>query len=92
MSVPASISCDVLPGCSLTKFQLISEADIKVVILKVKTTTCQLEPLPTSLHLDWLNVLFPAITNIADISLSTSVFPPLFKNALARPLLKKSMC
>jgi hypothetical protein len=80
---------DVPPACSLASFQPISENDLREIILKSKPTTCPLDPLPTPLLVENLDVLLPALTQIVNDSLSSGVFPSLFKTALVKPLLKK---
>lgn len=45
--------------------------------------------MPTSLVCNSLDILFPVITRIVNISLSTSYFPSDWKKAILKPLLKK---
>ena len=51
--------------------------------------TCCLDPIPTKLVLDCLDILLPVITKIINYSLEHGVFPSVWKNALVFPLLKK---
>ena len=57
--------------------------------LKDKKKTCCLDPIPTKLVLDCLDILLPVITKIINYSLEHGVFPSVWKNALVFPLLKK---
>ena len=52
--------------------------------------SCDLDPIPTSLVKECLDVLITPITNIVNLSLQNGVFPSEFKSARVVPLLKKS--
>ena len=54
-----------------------------------KKKTCSLDPIPTKLVLECLDILLPVITKIINYSLEHGVFPPAWKNSLVFPLLKK---
>ena len=51
--------------------------------------SCGLDPIPTKLLLDCLDVLLPIITKMINYSLENGDFPSAWKNALVLPLLKK---
>ena len=51
--------------------------------------SCDLDPIPTKLLYDNLDVLLPTITNLINLSLSTGSVPCDLKTAIVRPLLKK---
>ncbi|XP_056444340.1 uncharacterized protein LOC130380935, partial [Gadus chalcogrammus] len=67
----------------------ISFRNIKLINRKAKTTTCQLDPLPTSLVKACLPSISPMITNIINSSLTTGTVPPTLKLAAITPILKK---
>ena len=71
-------------------FDPINEDDLKKIILASKPTTCPLDPIPTTLLFDCIDVLLPAIHRIINDSLSTGSVPSVFKSAIVKPLLKKS--
>ena len=52
-------------------------------------TNCDLDPIPTSHLKQSSSVLLHTITNIINLSLSTSIFPDQFKNCSVHPHLKK---
>ncbi|KAM4521909.1 uncharacterized protein PAE49_001834 [Odontesthes bonariensis] len=73
----------------LSDFTPASEHTISEYINKAKTTTCQLDPLPTSLVKACLPSISPMITNIINSSLTTGIVPPILKLAAITPILKK---
>ena len=91
--------CRALTNCRLTdqqaasnfhSFHPITEAELKATILKSKPTSCSLDPLPTSLLLEFIDELLPTFTNIINFSLSSGTFPSTFRSAVVKPLLKKA--
>ena len=48
-----------------------------------------LDPLPTTLVCDSLDVLLPVITKLVNTSLTAAYFPTEWKQAIVNPLLKK---
>ena len=72
---------------------LAAETGIKKWIMKSKSTPSDLDldPFPTSLLKDCLDVLIEPITSVINKSLQEGVFPVQFKNAFIRPLLKKPL-
>ena len=51
--------------------------------------TCSLDPIPTPLLLEILDCLLPSLTALINSSLSSGLFPQVFKSAVIFPLLKK---
>jgi hypothetical protein len=74
---------------TLDSFVLASEAEICKLISSSPSKCCSLDPIPTWMLKDHINILLPVITNIVNLSLESAVFPDHFKNALVSPLLKK---
>ena len=89
LPAPSAPSGQVSTLFSLPSFQPISESDLKIIIMKSKPTSCPLDPIPTPLLLECLDVLLPSITQIINDSLQSGVVPSLFKSAIVKPLLKK---
>ena len=73
----------------LSKFDLLSQEEVHDLIRISKKKTCSLDPIPTKLVLECLDILLPVITKIINYSLEHGVFPSAWKNALVFPLLKK---
>ena len=70
-------------------FERASEDEIKKLILSSSSKSCDLDPIPTSVLKNCLDILITFITNIVNISMEISTFPQNFKEAHVRPLLKK---
>jgi len=51
-------------------------------------TNCDLDPIPTSLVKQYSNILIPPINIIITLSISTGIFPDLFKSCSVYPHLK----
>ena len=68
-------------------FEPFTETDIRQLLNKSSNAFCALDPMPTWLVKDCLDV---PITNIVNKSLSLGVFPRSMKAALVKPLIKKT--
>ena len=77
-----------LPG--LVKFDDVSPDDIAKVIKNSPTKSCLLDPWPTFLVKDCLDILLPSITKLVICSLLEGAVPDGFKSAVVTPLIKKS--
>jgi hypothetical protein len=67
----------------------VSEDEVTEIIAQSPSKSCELDVLPTSLMKDSLSDIVSSITKIINVSLSSSIVPLCFKNAIVRPLLKK---
>eukprot|EP00745_Piridium_sociabile_P014216 TRINITY_DN20961_c0_g1_i1.p1 TRINITY_DN20961_c0_g1~~TRINITY_DN20961_c0_g1_i1.p1 ORF type:complete len:306 (-),score=34.33 TRINITY_DN20961_c0_g1_i1:857-1774(-) len=83
-------SFQAFSGTPLLAFSPVSEDFVKKVILQTTPKTCELDPMPTKFLFQHLDLLLPTITNIMNESLTSGIFPPEFKTAMVKPLLKKS--
>ena len=70
-------------------FEPVTEQFVKKICLSCNPKSCELDPVPTACLIDCLDVLLPHITHVMNTSLSSGHFPPIFKSAIVRPLLKK---
>lgn len=77
-------------GCHLTEFRLATEVEVRKLILGAPNKSCSLDPLPTWLLKQCIDVLLPLITTIINKSLVEAKVPNCFKRSNIAPLLKKS--
>ena len=71
----------------------LSTEDVRKIITASPTKSCSLDPWPTFLVKDCLNILITPITELVNMSLCSGVFPDEFKQAIVTPLIKKhSLC
>lgn len=71
-------------------FRNLSEDEIKKLINQLQTKSCELDILPTKVLKLFLKELLPTITQLVNLSLAQGVFPVKWKQAIVRPLLKKT--
>ena len=79
----------IFTGEVMKCFHPVSEQLVKKLCLRAAPKTCIIDPLPTPLFLECLDVLLPYITSVFNSSLTSGVFPTIFKSAIVRPTLKK---
>jgi hypothetical protein len=73
----------------LTKFKILSEADVKKIVLKSPNKYCELDPIPTALLRECIDEILPILTTIINLSLQLGNMPKSLKTAIITPLLKK---
>jgi exonuclease III len=64
--------------------------EVKKIVMDSKTTSCSLDPIPTSFLKVLLHVILPILTQIVNMSFDQCLMPPDLKQALIIPLLKKT--
>ena len=74
----------------LTELLPTTEEELKKIINSSNSKTCHLDPIPTSLLKESLDVLLPTLCNIVNLSFSTNLMPSSLKSATVTPILKKS--
>ena len=77
-------------GTSLITFMDATDLEIRNIIKLSPAKSCELDPLPTWRLQECIAELVPRITDIVNMSLRDSMIPKSLKNALIRPLLKKT--
>ena len=80
---------DVTP---LTSFQPLSNEDIRKLILSAAPKSCRLDPIPTPLLKDCIEILLPSISKVINMSLIQGEMPEGFKHAVVTPSAKKDRC
>ena len=71
-------------------FKQVSQEEIRKIIMKSPSKSCLLDPWPTFLVKECIDILLPSITRLVNCSLSEGVVPDEFKKAIVTPLIKKS--
>jgi hypothetical protein len=71
-------------------FEHFTEEDVKKLVLSTKSKSCLLDPLPTTVLKECIDVLLPSLAKIINNSLSQCAFPASLKEAAVTPLIKKS--
>ena len=66
----------VLCGPTLETFSLVTEQQVKNIILKAPKKSCMLDPVPTYLVHECLDDLIPTVTAIINESLVSGITPP----------------
>ena len=74
----------------MRSFKEMTEDEIEKVITSGNSKSCTLDPLPTSLLKEVLPTLLPTIHTIVNRSLTENLMPAPLKNAIVKPLIKKS--
>ena len=75
---------------SFDSFKEVYDEEIQKAIMKSPTKSCLLDPWPTFLVKECLDILVPSITKLVNCSLSEGVVPAGFKKAVVPPLIKKA--
>ena len=89
-SLPSSpITFELFHGLPFTDFELLTDAQVLKYINNSSCKTCDLDPIPTQLLKDCIDVILPYLTSIFNHSLSNGLVPQSFKHAIVKPLLKK---
>jgi hypothetical protein len=76
-------------GQELTRFRPLSNDEVRKLILKSASKSCDLDPIPTWLLKHCLEELLPVIAYIVNESFESGIVPLDFKLALLVPHLKR---
>ena len=74
---------------SFNNFDYITVEQLSTLIGRSAAKSCVLDPIPGSIMKECLDLLYPVITRIVNLSLELCVVPDCFKEAVVSPLLKK---
>ena len=93
-SFSSSESCNTVhppfDPLKLTVFTQVTQDEIAKIISKSPTKSCLLDPLPTFLIKECMDILLPLITKLVNCSLSERLLPNGLKKAVVTPLIKKA--
>jgi len=73
----------------LLTFEPVTDEFVFKIINSASAKSCELDPIPNTLHYENLDILLPTITNIINTSFTTGIVPHDLKTAVVKPLLKK---
>ena len=76
---------DITP---LKNFILLTTEDVKLLIKDMNSKSCALDPMPTWLLKDCLEIMLPILTHIINSSLQNNTFPGPLKHATITPKIK----
>ena len=71
-------------------FRQVSEDDVGKIIKTSPTKSCLLDPWPTFLIKECIDILLPSLTKLVNCSLMEGCVPDAFKTAVVTPLIKKA--
>ena len=83
---PAFVSA----SSSLASFRPCSESEVRWLIMSSPVKSSSLDPMPTFLVREFINILLPYITKMVNSSLAAGRLPTAQKHAIVTPLLKRS--
>ena len=89
----ASSTAVIPPMCTppnLPRFTEVSENEVQKINKNSPTNSCLLDPVPTFLLKDCVEILLLSITKLVNLSLAEGVFPHEFKEVVVTPLIKKA--
>ena len=78
------------PPPMFSTFSTVTEDQVTKIITNSPSKSCSLDPWPTFLVLDYLDILITPITSIINASLEQGKCPNFFKQSHITPILKKS--
>ena len=77
-------------GYYFTKFRQLTEDEVRKLIIPSKSTTCELDPILTSLLKEHISIILPLITKMVNLSIQTGVFPNEWKIGLGNTFNKET--
>ena len=88
--IPEYIELSYQTNRCVENFAVLTEMDVRKLVNKSTTKSCELDPISIHLLKQHLNALIPLVTKIVYTSLQTGQFPNTLKSAKVRPLLRKA--
>ena len=88
--IPVRSDLDAVPFQTLQAFDPATTEEVRELVMASASKHCELDPAPTNVVKNLIDVLAPSMASIVNKSLSSGIVPPSMKNALVRPSLKKS--
>ena len=79
----------VTPAASFSSFEKVSQLTVKECSLSSAPKSCELDPFPSKLLMEFLDSIIHSLTYLSNSSPAYGIFPQCFKSALVTPILKK---
>ena len=76
-------------AATFSSFEKVSQLTVKECILNSAPKSCELDPIPSKLLIEYLYSILPSLTDLFNSSLVSGIFPQCFKSAQVTPILKK---
>ena len=86
---PDQQSCDYHQTSQFSEFTLATTADIRGIVLQSSAKSCTLDPIPTNLLKENIDVIASVVTDIINTSLESGVVHATMKQAMVTSILKK---
>mgnify|MGYP001552073315 CR=1 FL=1 len=86
--LPVMVQTQAANGHTLSNFCEVNQEEIVALVQKSKSTSCDLDPISTTLVKSNLDILSASITQMVNMSLQGGYFLDAWKEALAIPHLK----
>ena len=87
---PRYIENEQQTNSRMKEFKILSKDEVSALIRKAANKSCELDPVPTYILKENVEVFCPIIGKIINTSLQCGEFPGNLKSALVCPLLKKA--
>ena len=75
---------------STSHFDIVHEDELNNIIKSTSNSSCQLDPVSTTLLKQSTSALLPTLTRMVNMSLQSGTFPSSMKHSIVVPLLKKN--
>ena len=82
-------NCDNPSSSKMNCFDPLTPKEVSSTIMKCSSKYCRLDPAPTYIIKDCIDILLPSLTKIVNRSLANGKFPSCWKSSSVVPLLKK---
>jgi len=84
-----TVEVEATATCYISDLKPLTQEEVQNIINHGNAKTCKLDPIPTTLLLDCIDIMIPTLTTIINKSITEHKFPTDLKTALVSPLIKK---
>ena len=76
-------------AATFSSYENVSQLTVKEYILNSAPKSCEIDPIPSKLLIEYLDSIFLSLTGLFKSSPASGIFPQCFKSALVTPILKE---